>query len=256
MKELVEVIAKSLVDFPDEVVVTESENEKGTLLELRVAQSDMGKVIGKQGRIAKAIRAVVKAALSTPQLRGACFSMKQIHERICTIGDFMEDLFQVGVITAPHGVRGEVKVFPTTDDNARFKNLKTVLLDQGRGTRELEIEGVKFFKNMVILKFKGIDDRNDVERMRQAKLLVTRENAVELGKDEYFIADLIGIQVVSDEGEELGTISDVLQTGANDVYVVSKDGAKDLLIPAIHACIQNVDVAAGQMEVHLLPGLR
>jgi 16S rRNA processing protein RimM len=173
-----------------------------------------------------------------------------------TIGDFMEDLFQVGVITAPHGVRGEVKVFPTTDDNARFKNLKTVLLDQGRGTRELEIEGVKFFKNMVILKFKGIDDRNDVERMRQAKLLVTRENAVELGKDEYFIADLIGIQVVSDEGEELGTISDVLQTGANDVYVVSKDGAKDLLIPAIHACIQNVDVAAGQMEVHLLPGLR
>ena len=68
----------------------------------------------------------------------------------------MEDLFQVGVITAPHGVRGEVKVFPTTDDNARFKNLKTVLLDQGRGTRELEIEGVKFFKNMVILKFKGI----------------------------------------------------------------------------------------------------
>lgn len=150
----------------------------------------------------------------------------------------MEDLFQVGVITAPHGVRGEVKVFPTTDDNARFKNLKTVLLDQGRGTRELEIEGVKFFKNMVILKFKGIDDRNDVERMRQAKLLVTRENAVELGKDEYFIADLIGIQVVSDEGEELGTISDVLQTGANDVYVVSKDGAKDLLIPAIHACIR------------------
>ena len=121
----------------------------------------------------------------------------------------MEDLFQVGVITAPHGVRGEVKVFPTTDDNARFKNLKTVLLDQGRGTRELEIEGVKFFKNMVILKFKGIDDRNDVERMRQAKLLVTRENAVELGKDEYFIADLIGIQVVSDEGEELGHQGDV-----------------------------------------------
>ena len=153
----------------------------------------------------------------------------------------MEDLFQVGVITAPHGVRGEVKVFPTTDDNARFKNLKTVLLDQGRGTRELEIEGVKFFKNMVILKFKGIDDRNDVERMRQAKLLVTRENAVELGKDEYFIADLIGIQVVSDEGEELGTISDVLQTGANDVYVVSKDGAKDLLIPAIHAFCDHDD---------------
>ena len=168
----------------------------------------------------------------------------------------MEDLFQVGVITAPHGVRGEVKVFPTTDDNARFKNLKTVLLDQGRGTRELEIEGVKFFKNMVILKFKGIDDRNDVERMRQAKLLVTRENAVELGKDEYFIADLIGIQVVSDEGEELGTISDVLQTGANDVYIVTdQNTGKEVLIPAIKDCILQVDVEQGFMKVHLLDGL-
>ena len=168
----------------------------------------------------------------------------------------MEDLLQVGVITSTHGIRGEVKVFPTTDDPKRFRKLKQVILDTGKEQLDMEIASVKFFKNMVILKFKGIDDRNDVERMRQAKLLVTRENAVELGKDEYFIADLIGIQVVSDEGEELGTISDVLQTGANDVYVVSKDGAKDLLIPAIHACIQNVDVAAGQMEVHLLPGLR
>ena len=168
----------------------------------------------------------------------------------------MEENFQVGIVTSPHGVRGEVKVYPTRDDPRRFRRLKEVTGDNGKQEWNLKIEAVKFFKNMVILKFKGIDDRNDVERMRQAKLLVTRENAVELGKDEYFIADLIGIQVVSDEGEELGTISDVLQTGANDVYVVSKDGAKDLLIPAIHACIQNVDVAAGQMEVHLLPGLR
>ena len=168
----------------------------------------------------------------------------------------METMLRVGVISSTHGVRGEVKVYPTTDDPERFLDLEEVILDTGRERLPLKIENVKFFKNMVILKFKGIDDRNDVERMRQAKLLVTRENAVELGKDEYFIADLIGIQVVSDEGEELGTIYDVLQTGANDVYVVSKDGAKDLLIPAIHACIQNVDVAAGQMEVHLLPGLR
>ena len=168
----------------------------------------------------------------------------------------MEDLFQVGVITAPHGVRGEVKVFPTTDDSSRFKQLKTVLLDNGHGQKELQIEGVKFFKNMVILKFKGIDDRNEVERLRQAKLLVTRENAVKLEADEYFIADLIGIAVTSDEGEALGHISDVLQTGANDVYVVSRENTPDLLIPAIHACILHVDVAAGQMQVHLLPGLR
>lgn len=168
----------------------------------------------------------------------------------------MENVFQVGVITSPHGVRGEVKVFPTTDDNERFNSLKTVILDHGHGQKELEIEGVKFFKNMVILKFKGIDDRNDVERLRQAKLLVTRDQAVELDEDEYFIADLIGMQVFAEDGEELGTISDVLQTGANDVYVVSKTGAADLLIPAIHECILKVDVAAGRMDVHLLPGLR
>ena len=168
----------------------------------------------------------------------------------------MEQLLQVGVISSTHGIRGEVKVFPTTDDPDRFRKLKQVILDTGREQKSLEIEGVKFFKQFVILKFKDIDNINDIEKYKGKSLYVTREHAVKLKKDEYFIADLIGIQVVSDEGEELGTISDELQTGANDVYVVSKDGAKDLLIPAIHACIQNVDVAAGQMEVHLLPGLR
>ena len=168
----------------------------------------------------------------------------------------MEQLLQVGVISSTHGIRGEVKVFPTTDDPDRFRKLKQVILDTGREQKSLEIEGVKFFKQFVILKFKDIDNINDIEKYKGKSLYVTREHAVKLKKDEYFIADLIGIQVVSDEGEELGTISDVLQTGANDVYVVSKDGTKDLLIPAIHACIQNVDVAAGQMEVHLLPGLR
>ena len=166
----------------------------------------------------------------------------------------MEDLLQVGVITTTHGVRGEVKVFPTTDDPARFKKLKNVILDTGKTRMELTITGVKFFKNLVILKFKDLDNINDVEQFRQAKLLVKREDAVELGEDEYFIADLIGIRVISDEGEELGTISDVLETGANDVYVVSRDGKKDLLIPAIHDCILQVDIEQGQMRVHLLPG--
>ena len=157
----------------------------------------------------------------------------------------MEDLLQVGVITTTHGVRGEVKVFPTTDDPARFKKLKNVILDTGKTRMELTITGVKFFKNLVILKFKDLDNINDVEQFRQAKLLVKREDAVELGEDEYFIADLIGIRV----------ISDVLETGANDVYVVSRDGKKDLLIPAIHDCILHVDIEQGQMRVHLLPGL-
>lgn len=113
----------------------------------------------------------------------------------------MEDLLQVGVITTTHGVRGEVKVFPTTDDPARFKKLKNVILDTGKEKLELEIAGVKFFKNMVILKFKGIDDINDVEKYRKKSLYVTRENAVKLKKDEYFIADLIGMKVSTDEGD-------------------------------------------------------
>lgn len=168
----------------------------------------------------------------------------------------MEELLQVGVITTTHGVRGEVKVFPTTDDPARFKKLKQVILDTGKEKIELEIAGVKFFKNLVILKFKGIDDINDVEKYRKKSLYVTRENAVKLKKNEYFIADLIGLKVSSDEGEDLGQISDVLQTGANDVYVISKDGADELLVPAIRECIKNVDVEGGTMEIHLLPGLR
>ena len=168
----------------------------------------------------------------------------------------MEELLQVGVITSTHGVRGEVKVFPTTDDPNRFKSLKHVLLDTGREKKSLEVQGVKFFKQFVILKFKGIDNINDVEKYKKAPLFVTRENAVPLEEDEYFIADLIGLKVVSDEGEDLGIIADVLQTGANDVYIIKKDNVEDLLVPAIHECIKNVDIEGGTMQVHLLAGLR
>lgn len=170
--------------------------------------------------------------------------------------DYMEDLLQVGVITTTHGVRGEVKVFPTTDDPARFKKLKNVVLDTGKELVDLEVAGVKFFKNMVIVKFKGIDNINDVEKYRKKSLYVTRENAVKLKKNEYFIADLIGLQAESDEGEDLGELSDVLQTGANDVYVLSKEGTDDILLPAIRECVKEVDLENGKIIVHLLPGLR
>ena len=167
----------------------------------------------------------------------------------------MEDVFQVGVISTTHGIAGEVKVFPTTDDMNRFKKLKEVILDTGKETQLLHIQQVRFFKNMVIVKFKEFRSINDVERLRGKSLYVTRENAVKLQKDEYFIADMIGIQVVSDEGEDLGILQDVMQTGANDVYVLEKDG-EELLIPAIKDCILSVNVEEGKMEVHLLPGLR
>lgn len=170
--------------------------------------------------------------------------------------DGLEDLLQVGVITTTHGVRGEVKVFPTTDDANRFKKLKEVILDTGKEQLPLEIAQVKFFKNLVILKFKGIDNINDIEKYKGKSLYVTREHAVKLKKDEYFIADLIGMRAVTEEAEELGTIKDVLQTSANDVYIIKKDGEDELLVPAIKDCVKNVDIEGGVMTLHLLEGLR
>ncbi len=167
----------------------------------------------------------------------------------------MEDLLQVGIITSTHGVRGEVKVYPTTDDPRRFRRLKEVILDTGREKLNLEIEGVKFFKQFVILKFKGLDNINDIEKYRQKSLFVTRKNAVRLQRDEYFIADLIGLKVQDEDGKELGTVKDVIETGANDVYEVEMADGRSLLLPAIKQCILNVDVENGTMQVHVLEGL-
>lgn len=168
----------------------------------------------------------------------------------------MDSLLKVGIITNTHGLKGEVKVFPTTDDARRFLDLKDVILDTGKEQKVMEIERVRFFKNLVILKFKGVDQINEVEPYRQKELFVTREQAVPLGENEYFIADLIGLSACSDEGEELGTVADVIQTGANDIYVIRKQGMSDLLVPAIKDCIKNIDLKNGRMEIHLLPGLR
>jgi len=167
----------------------------------------------------------------------------------------MEELLQVGVITSTHGVRGEVKVFPTTDDAARFKQLKHVLLDTGREMKPLEIQGVKFFKQFVILKFKGIDNINDIERYKRCPLLVERKDAVELKEDEYFIADMIGIQVETEDGEVFGTLKDVMETGANDVYVIDTEEHGEVLVPAIKECILDVDVENRKMTIHLMDGL-
>lgn len=167
----------------------------------------------------------------------------------------MEDLLQVGIITSTHGVRGEVKVYPTTDDPRRFRRLKEVVLDTGREKLNLEIEGVKFFKQFVILKFKGLDNINDIEKYRQKSLYVTRKNAVRLQRDEYFIADLIGLKAQDEDGTELGTVKDVIETGANDVYEVEMADGRSLLLPAIKQCILNVDVENGMMQVHVLEGL-
>lgn len=168
----------------------------------------------------------------------------------------MNDYLRVGVISSTHGIKGEAKVFPTTDDVNRFKELKKVLLDTGKELIELEVEGVKFFKQMVILKFKGINDINDIEKFKGKDLLVSREDAVELEEGEYFIYDLIGSDVVTDEDEMLGSLSEIMTTGANDVYVVKTPEGKEILIPSIKDCILDVDVQNKKILVHLLNGLR
>lgn len=166
----------------------------------------------------------------------------------------MEQLLQVGIISSTHGVRGEVKVFPTTDDANRFKKLKEIILDTGKEQIQLQIESVKFFKKFVILKFKGCDNINDIEKYRGKSLFVTREHAVKLEKDEYFIADLIGMKVENEDASFNGILKDVIATGANDVYVVDY-GGREVLIPAIKDCILAVDFNKNEIKVHLLEGL-
>lgn len=167
----------------------------------------------------------------------------------------MQEKFQIGAITAGHGVRGEVKVFPTTDDPMKFKKIKKVILDTGKEELMMEIQSVKFFKNMVILKFKGYDNLNDVERFKGKTLWITREQAVPLDEDEYYKADLIGLEVDDETGKIIGKVTDVIETGANDVYEVALTNDKTVLLPAIKECILDIDVKAGKMKVHLMDGL-
>lgn len=162
---------------------------------------------------------------------------------------------QVGVVTQTHGIRGEVKVFPTTDDVNRFKKLKEVILETEKERLTLTIEGVKFFKQYVILKFREYDSINDIEKYKGARLLVPREKAVKLQKDEYFVADLIGMQVVTEDGALFGNLKNVLGTGANDVYVVETAEGKEVMLPAIKECVLQIDMEKGVITVHIMDGL-
>lgn len=166
-----------------------------------------------------------------------------------------DDLLRIGVISSTHGIRGEVKVFPTTDYPEQFEKLESVFLDTGKEMRKLEIQKVRYFKNMVIVKFCGYDNINDIEPYKGKDLLITREQAVPLEEGEFFIADLIGSRVVTEEGEELGILDDVLETGANDVFSVKKADGKELLLPYIDECILEIDVDEKLITVHMMEGL-
>lgn len=168
----------------------------------------------------------------------------------------MEQLLRVGVITTTHGIRGEVKVFPTTDDIHRFDDLDEVILQNKREQLTLHVEHVKYFKNIVIVKFKEYNNINDVEMFRKCDLFVTRENAVPLEEGEYFICDIIGAQVKNEEdGKVIGKVKDVLETGANLVFSIESNEGKELLFPSIPECIKKVDVEKMEVIAHVMPGL-
>ena len=164
----------------------------------------------------------------------------------------MEKYFRVGVIANTHGIRGEVKVYPTTDDINRFKKLKKCILDTGKEYIDLNVESVKFFKNMVILKFKEYNNINDIECYKGKDILVSRDNAVKLEKGEYYIADILGAKVILEDGSEFGVLEDVMQTGANDVYVVKTLDNKEVLLPKIDECVKKLDIENKIVTVHIM----
>ncbi|MCM1273114.1 MAG: ribosome maturation factor RimM [Clostridium sp.] len=167
----------------------------------------------------------------------------------------MEDIFRIGVITRTHGLKGEVKVYPTTDDVNRFKNLKKCFIRTKKGDIAVEKKSCKFFKNMVILAFKEFDSINDVEVFKDCDIYVTREDAVPLEENEYYISDVIDAEVYNEEGKRLGTVKDVIQTGANDVFAVSMEDGRELLLPVINDCVLDINSDEKKIVVRLMKGL-
>lgn len=167
----------------------------------------------------------------------------------------MEQYLEIGQIVNTNGLKGFVKIKPFTDDITRFENLKTVYIQIKNELVEYKIEDIKYIKNMVLLKFEGIDSIEQAEKLKNFYLKIDRKNAVPLEENSYFIVDLIGCKVVTDEGEQLGILDDVFPTGSNDVYVVKNELGKQILLPAIADVIKNVDISNKVITVHLLEGL-
>ena len=167
----------------------------------------------------------------------------------------MPNLLEIGQIVNSYGIKGEFKVVPFTDDITKFSKLKTIYTEKNKKLEKMKIEEVRYHKNLVLLKLKGIDDINDTLKYKNCYIKIDRADAVELPKNSYFIVDLIDMEVYTDKNEFLGKIVDVFPTGSNDVYVVKDDLGKQVLLPAIEEVIKNVDVANKKMVVHLIEGL-
>ena len=167
----------------------------------------------------------------------------------------MEEYFEIGQIVNTTGLKGVIKIKPFTDDITRFEDLDTIYIDINNKLVEFTIEDVKYIKNMVLLKLKGIDTIEQAEEYRNYFIKINRKDAEDLPEDTYYIVDLIDCEVYSDENIFLGKVADVLQTGSNDVYVVKQEQGKDILLPAIADVVKDIDVANKKIIVHLLKGL-
>lgn len=167
----------------------------------------------------------------------------------------MEQYLKIGQITNAHGIKGEVKVFSLTDNVKRFSKLKAVYLKKKDDYESIAVEGVKYIKDFAIVKLAGINDMNTALKYKNEYLYIDREHAVKLPKDSYFISDLIGMDVMLEDGKRLGELITVLPTGSNDVYEVHTDLGKQVLLPAIKDVVLEVDVENRKMLVKLLEGL-
>jgi len=167
----------------------------------------------------------------------------------------MQGNLEIGQIVNTFGIKGFVKVNPFVDDILRFDDLEKVYLRRNKEIKELQVEEVKYHKNMVLVKFKGIDKVEDAELLRNFYLEVDRENAIELEEGEYFIADLLGMNVLTEENEELGKLEDVFNAGSSDIYVVKTKEGKQILLPAISEVIKEINLKENKIIVHLLEGL-
>ena len=162
---------------------------------------------------------------------------------------------EIGQIVNTFGIKGMVKVKPFTDDIRRFDELKTVYVEKNSNQTEYEIEEVKYHKDMVLIKFKGIDKVEQAEMLRNSYLTVSRDSVEKLEEGRYYIVDLLGLEVYTDEQILLGTLEDIFNTGSNDIYVVKGKQGKQILLPAIQDVIKQIDIENKKIIVHLLPGL-
>lgn len=167
----------------------------------------------------------------------------------------MEKYFEIGQIVNTSGLKGEIKIKPFTDDITKFNNFKTIYVSIKKELKEFEIERVRFSKNMVFLKLKGIDTIEEAENYRNLYLKIKRDKDEKLEEDTYYIVDILGCKVYTDEQKELGEVIDVFETGSNDVYVVKDELGKQVLLPAIKDVIKNIDIENKTIIVHLLEGL-